>query len=394
MLADPYPVYARYRRHDPVHWGAPYSPDAKGCWYLFRHEDVVAVLKDRRFRREWPEGATAARRQNLPAVQRPFWDLYDQLLLSTDPPEHRRLRALVATAFSAHSVETYRPMVFDVASRLSATLPADFDVVEDYAAQLSFTVICTLLGVPLSDSARLREWIARFAAGLDLRKGDRTMYEASCAARNLLDYFGAVVASRRSDPAGDLITAMVEARDGGDALTDNELLAMCVQLLFAGHETTTGQISITLYNLLREPDQLALVRREPELVPAAVHESLRLNGSVQTAAARKPIEDVSVGGRLIRTGEPVIAFLGAANRDPAVFPNPDVFELSRDHSATIAFGAGIHHCLGARLARLEVEAGVARLVQARPTLRLRPDASPQFRTNVVLPGLSCLPVSG
>jgi cytochrome P450 len=391
VLSDPYPVYARYRRHAPVHWGAPYTPGAKGCWYLFRYQDVVDLLRDRRFRRKWPENGP--RHRNVPDEQRPFWDVFDRLLLSTDPPDHRRLRTLVSHAFTPQKAESYRPLAESVATELVSALPDDFDLVEDYAAQLSFSVICTILGVPIEDSRMVREWITQFGDGLDLRKGERAMREASDAAGGLVEYFGALVTRRRTDPADDLVTALINARHESNRLSHDELLAMCVQLLFAGHETTTTQITTTMFNLLRNPEQLELVRDDPALIPLAVNESLRFEGSVHTAAARKPVEDVVIGDVTIHAGEPVIAFIGAANRDPAVFANPDLFDVRRDNTNAVAFGAGIHYCLGAQLAKVETEAGVAALLRHRPVLQVNTETPPKYGKNIVLPGLRLLRVT-
>jgi cytochrome P450 len=390
-LTDPYPVYARYRRHAPVHWGAPYSPGAKGCWYLFRHQDVVDLLRDRRFRRRWPEGGP--RHRNVPDEQRPFWDVFDRLLLSTDPPDHRRLRTLVSHAFTPQKAESYRPLAESVATELVSALPDDFDLVEDYAAQLSFTIICTILGVPIEDGPMVRKWITQFGDGIDLRKGEHAMREASAAASGLAEYFGALVTRRRTDPADDLVTALINARHESNRLSHDELLAMCVQLVFAGHETTTTQITTTMFHLLRNPEQLELVRDDLALIPSAVNESLRLEGSVQTAAARKPVEDVVIGDVTIPAGEPVIAFIGAANRDPAVFANPDLFDVRRDNANAVAFGAGIHYCLGAQLAKVETEAGVAALLRHRPVLQVNTETPPKYGKNIVLPGLRLLRVT-
>lgn len=391
IAADPYSAYLWYREQDPVHWGKGYKPGADGCWYLFRHSDVVSVLRDRRFVRQWPPGVAAARADQMPPDQRPFWEVFDRLLLSSDPPEHRRLRTLVSAAFTPQTVASYRPFVEETTRALVAELPDEFDLVTDFAAKLSSTVICTILGVPVADGPRLGTWITQFGGGIDLRKGPAAMAEATSAATGLVEYFGAVVAERRKAPRDDLISGLIAARDDADRLTEDELLAMLIQLIFAGHETTLSQIGLCVVNLLHHPDQLDQVLRNRELVAGAVAESLRLNGSVQTAAARKPLEDVLVGDRLIKAGQPVIAFVGAANRDPAVFTNPELFDLTRDNSASVSFGAGIHYCLGAALAKLEVETAISTLLTTHPTLQLGTPTHPA-KYNLVLPGFTALPV--
>lgn len=394
MRDEPYAVYRRYRRDDPVHWGQPYAPGAEGCWYLFRHEHVAAMLRDRRFRRKWSTERTARRIRGAPPDQRPFLEVLDRLLLSTDPPEHRRLRTLVASAFARRAVESYRPLVRAVADELIDALPrpAQFDVIERLAVPLSFRVISELLGAPTEAAGDLRTWLTRFSDGLDLRKGPATMAAAGAATIQLLDYFGELVARRRPRPRADLISALIGARDHDDRLSEGELLAMIIQLVFAGHETTVGQIGAAVLGLLDNPDQLEIARGDPGLVPNAVNESLRHSGSVHTAAARKPTEDVRIGGKLIRAGEPVIAFIGAANRDPAVFGDPDRFDIRRDTSEAIPFGAGLHYCLGAPLARLEVEVAVGALLRRFPELEVVPGHPPEYRANIVLPGITRLAV--
>ncbi|WP_064745412.1 cytochrome P450 [Pseudonocardia acaciae] len=390
--SEPYTVYERYRRLDPVHWGLPYAPGAPGCWYLFRHEHVVAFLRDRRFHRKWPRHASDDRIAHAPARQRPFLEVLDRMLLSTDPPEHRRLRTLVGKAFGQRAVESYRPLVRRLAEDLVDALPrpAEFDVVERLAAPLSFTVICAVLGVPTEHTDRLRTWSARFSDGLDLRKQPDTMAAAGEATVRLLDYFGELVRQRRREPRDDLVSALVSARDDEDRLSEDELLAMIIQLIFAGHETTVAQIGATVLNLLENPDQLALLRADPGLIGNAVEESLRRTGSAHTAAGRKPSEDVRIGDKLIRAGEPVIAFIAAANRDPDVFDDPHRFDIRRDTSAAVPFGAGVHYCLGAQLARLEAETAVATLFRRLPDLQPVPDRPSVYRDNIVLPGIEHL----
>jgi cytochrome P450 len=394
MRSEPYAVYRHYRRHDPVHWGEPSAPGAEGCWYLFRHQHVAAVLKDRRFRRRWSTERTARRIRCAPPDQRPFLEVLDRLLLSTDPPEHRRLRTLVASAFARRAVESYRPLVSATAEELTDALPrpAEFDLVERLAVPLSFRVICAVLGAPTDAARDLRTWVTQFSDGLDLRKGPATMTAAGAATTELLDYFGRLVERRRRRPRADLVSALIGARDQDDRLTEDELLAMIIQLVFAGHDTTVGQVGATVHGLLDNPDQRAIVRRDPGLIANAVSESLRHSGSVHTAAARKPTQDIRIGGKLIRAGEPVIAFIGAANRDPAVFADPDRFDVRRDTSEAIPFGAGVHYCLGAPLARLEVEVAVDTLLRRCPDLELVPGRPPEYRANIVLPGITRLAV--
>lgn len=390
----PYSVFAYYRRHDPVHWGEPYAPGRQGCWYLFRHEHVVSLLRDRRFQRKLPGPRPADGGRQPPEEHRQYLEVLDRLLLSTDPPDHRRLRTLVSQAFAVRAVQSYRPLVQRVAHELVDTLarPARFDLIEEFAVPLSWRVITAVLGLPSDAIDHLRIWITQFGDGLDLRKERNVLAAATSGTAKLLEYFAEVVADHRKHPRGDLISALLNARDNNDRLSEDELLAMLIQLIFAGHDTTVGQIGATILNLLDNPHQLAILQRDPALISAAVSESLRYSGSVHTAAARKPTEDVQLGDKMIRAGQSVIAFIAAANRDPDVFPNPDEFDIARDTAAAVPFGAGIHHCLGASLARLESETAVATLLRRLPTLERTPGSPPRYRANIVLPGVTHLDV--
>ncbi|MEU7632104.1 cytochrome P450 [Nocardia sp. NPDC049220] len=392
LLDDPYKVYARYRRQDPVHWGLPYSPGGSGCWYLFRHDHVLSVLRDRRFRRRQAPG-TRKPDVRVPEEHRGFVELSGRLLLSTDPPDHRRLRSVLAPAFTPIAAESYRAVAVEAADRLIDTLGglSDFDVIDDYAAPVSMAVICAVLGVAEAEvDSRLPGWIAGFGNGFDLRKQSEMMAQAGAAAAELLRYFDTVIAGH--DPARPgLLSVLIAAHEAG-RVTREELSVLCVQVVFAAHGTTVAQIGNMVGDLLARPDQLALLRARPELIAGAVNESVRFNGSVQSAAARKPTDDVAVGDTLIRAGQPVIGFVGAANRDPAVFVDPDRFDITRDTTAAIGFGGGIHHCLGAPLARLECEIAVGTLVHRLPGLAVGADHLPQRQANTVLSGLRHLKV--
>ena len=387
---DPYAVYAAYRRTDPVHWGQPFKVGGAGCWYLFRHDHVVTMLKDRRFRRKsLPDNLLGT--TPVSGESGGFAELSGRLLLSLDPPDHGRLRSLVVPAFAPSEIECYRSVAIEAADRLIDKLEATggFDVIDDYAAPLSMALICAVLGLAADEvHPDLPAWISQFGDGFDLRKEPAAMEKASAAAASMLRYFDAVVAGHgRSRPG--LISALIAAREAHQ-LTQEELLVLCVQIMFAGHGTTVAQVGNMVADLWTHPDQLAMLRAHPELMAGAVNESLRFDGSVQSAAARKSIEDVVLGGVRIRAGEPVIAFVGAANRDPAVFEEPDRFDITRDTGPAVMFGGGIHYCIGTRLTRLECEIAVAALMRRLPNLELAERWSLHRYANVVLPGLSHL----
>ncbi|WP_243703705.1 cytochrome P450 [Mycobacterium marinum] len=384
---DPYAVYATYRQADPVHWGQPFKPGDNGCWYLFRHDHVVAMLRDPRFRRKLvPADPLASGR--VFGAPRGFAELSGRLLLSLDPPHHGRLRSIVAPTFTHSAIESYRMIAAKAADRLIDGLEeaTAFDVIDNYAVPLSMILIAAMLGLTADElHPDLPVWVSRFGDGFDLRKEPAAIARADDAAANMLWFFETAAASHDRLRPG-LISALIAAREAGQ-LTHEELLALCVQLMFAAHGTTVAQIGNMIADLWTRPDQLALLRAHPELMAAAVNESLRFNGSVQSTAARKPIEDVTLGGAHIRAGQPVIAFVGAANRDPKVFEEPDRFDITRARGAAVMFGAGIHYCLGARLARLECQIAVGTLMRRLPRLTLTERTQLHRHTNIVLPAL-------
>ncbi|MEM6928009.1 MAG: cytochrome P450 [Myxococcota bacterium] len=383
FIQDPYPTYARYRQSDPVHWGLPQAPGAEGCWYLFRAREAYAVLKDPRFRRRIgppPMGD----------AESPFVRMSRHWLLSSDPPAHTRLRATVNRAFTARVAGSLRPQVARWADALIDRADGAMDLVRDFAFPLSFEVITTILGIDPDDRAAFRTWSSDIAEGINFRRADaETLVRASRGTEAMLAYFTDRVARRRAHPGDDLMSQLIAA-ETDDALSEEELMAMCIQLVFAGHETTVNWIGNAVLALLRSQEQLERLRAVPSLLPRAMGELLRYDASVQTAAARRPTEDVDVGGRRIRQAETVIAVLGAANRDPEVYAEPEAIRLDRAERTHRSFGVGIHACLGAFLAQMEAEVGVGRLLARAPELRLADRFVPTFREHVVLRGLNAL----
>jgi cytochrome P450 len=350
--ANPYPVYAQFRAHDPVHRGRPPTPGEQdaGWWYLFRYDDVAAVLKDPRFGRAIAPALDAPPPPVPPEEREPFWDMYARWTLALEPPDHTRQRVLLNSAFTARVVEALRPSIAARAAALLDDLTPGrrFDVVADYAFPLTLAVISELLGIPHDDHARVKQWSLTIAAVLDYKRTWDVMGEGNRMTRDFSAFLGEIVAARRERPENDLISRLLAA--GGEAaLDEEELIALCVMLLFAGHETTVNLISAGALLLLTHPDQLALFRARPDLTDDAVGEFLRLHSPIQ-ATTRIAYADVEIGGRLIRRGESVTLLLGSANRDPAMFPNPDQLDLARSPNRHLAFGRGIHYCLGAPLA--------------------------------------------
>jgi cytochrome P450 len=383
FLADPYPTYHRLRAEDPVH----HSP--LGFWVLTRYEDVVSVLRDPRFIKE-PLAALVAARFGAEVPRGVGLSMLDR-----DPPDHTRLRGLVSKAFTPRVVEGLRPRIQEIVDGLIARAQAagSMDVIEEFAYPIPVNVICEMMGVPVKDHERFKGWSLDIARGLDSiwLPPDSEIPRRSAAARHAIsDYFRELIAERRASARGDLLSALIAAEEAGDKLNEEELLATCILILIAGHETTVNLIGNGVLALLRHPAELGRLRVTPGLITSAVEELLRYDGPVQRTA-RVASDDVTIGGRTIRQGEMVMPFIGAADRDPAQFPEPDRLDLSRADNRHIAFGWGIHFCLGAPLARVEGQIAIDTLVRRMPRLELVSDTV-EYRQSLTLRGLKALPV--
>jgi cytochrome P450 len=384
FLADPYPTYHRLREEDPVH----HSP--LDFWVLTRYEDVAAVLRDPRFIKEPLVSMVAAR---FGVSVPPGVGLS---MLDRDPPDHTRLRSLVSKAFTPRVVEGLRPriqkMVDDLITRAEAV--GTMDLIEEFAYPIPVNVICEMLGVPVDDHERFKGWSLDIARGLDSvwLPLESEIPKRSGAARHAIgDYMRGLIAERRASPRGDLLSALIAAEEAGDKLSEDELIATCILLLIAGHETTVNLIGNGTLALLRHPEELRRLRETPGLITSAVEELLRYDGPVQRTA-RITSTEVTIGGRTIPKGEMVMPFIGAADRDPSQFPDPDRLDLGRADNRHIAFGWGIHFCLGAPLARVEGQIAIDTLVRRLPGLALV-DAEPEHRQSLTLRGLKALPVT-
>ncbi|PYN35028.1 MAG: cytochrome P450 [Candidatus Rokuibacteriota bacterium] len=384
FLADPYPTYHRLRAEDPVH----HSP--LGFWVLTRYEDVSAVLRDPRFIKE-PIAALVAARFGAEVPRGVGLSMLDR-----DPPDHTRLRSLVSKAFTPRVVEGLRPRIQQIVDGLIARAQTvgSMDLIEEFAYPIPVNVICEMMGVPVKDHERFKGWSLDIARGLDSiwLPPDSEVPRRSAAARHAInDYFRELIAQRRASPRGDLLSALIAAEEAGDKLNEEELLATCILILIAGHETTVNLIGNGVLALLRHPDQLRHLRQAPALITSAVEELLRYDGPVQRTA-RVASDDATIGDRTIRKGDMVMPFIGAADRDPAQFPDPDRLDFSRGDNRHIAFGWGIHFCLGAPLARVEGRIAIDTLVRRLPGLALVTE-EPEYRQSLTLRGLKTLPVT-
>lgn len=382
LLLDP--AYDELLRHEPVsRVELPYGGQA---WLAVGHADVRMVLSDPRFSRAAVVG------QDVPRV-RPEIDHQASSILNMDPPDHTRLRKLVARAFTARRVEELRPRAAELTAELLAGMRAagpGADLVEHMSVPLPVTIICELLGVPVEDRP-----IFRTGSDAALSTSAMTPQERAAAMEQLVGYMAGLVAQRRATPTDDLLGALVSARDEGDRLNEAELIGLGLGILIGGHETTMNQIGNMTYLLLSRPDRGAALRGDAAAIATAVEELLRFTPLGAAAGfPRIATEDVELSGVTVRAGEAVVVSVHAANRDPEVFDDPDELVLDRAVNRHIGFGYGAHHCLGAQLARMELQEALGGLLREFPDLRLAvPAEDVQWRQGALVRGPRTLPLA-
>ena len=389
VIADPFPSYQLLRAEDPVHWS-----DVLGGWVLTRYDDVKSALLDRRFS---ADRITPFAKHLSADSHAAIADLLQGLgdwAVFTDPPKHTRLRGVMNTAFTSRAIESREPVIQNLVDRLlDAVVPVGrTDLIADFAYPLPAAVIAGMLGASADHLDRIKRWSDDLAAfvGSALATPDKRT-RAQGAMVDMSAYFRALVTARRTQPRDDLMSAMLAAEGQADGLTEDELVATCVLLLFAGHETTTNLIGNGLVALLRHPSQLAALAADPLLAGSAVEELLRYDGPTQ-AVTRIAVEDVELRGRQIRRGARVFLNLSAANRDPEQFYNAEDLDVRRPDNRHIAFGHAIHFCVGAPLARLEARLAIPAVLRRLPELRLETDAL-RWSDSYVLRGVEALPLS-
>ena len=382
VAQDPYPTYAKLRTRDPVHHSR-----LMDAWLFTRYKDVDAILRNHRQFSSNPHRRKASIRQ-----RNTFPPPDDLPMLFLDPPDHTRLRSLVNQAFTRRTINALEPRIRGLMAALLDDIdaPAGFDLMKAVANPLPVTVIAEMLGIPPKDRTRFTFWSNQRARLIEPTITARERKHADAAGESLNAYFRPIIAARRAEPREDIISALVHAEEDGDTLTEREMLNMLRLLLVAGNETTTNLIGNGLLALLRHPDQLRALRDDPSLIPAAVDELLRFDSPVQ-ADFRTAVEDCEANGFPLRRGQGVVLLIGAANHDPAVFDNPDRLDVHRRKVSHISLGRGIHHCLGAFLARLEGRIAFEMLLERFSSIHLLTDR-PTFRTTIVLRGLESLPI--
>ena len=387
FIRDPYPFYQQLRDNDPMHV-TPF-----GSVLASRHAEASLVLRDKRFGKDFVD--RSIRRYGPEIMQEPVFRSMSPWMLQQDPPDHPRLRGLVVKAFTARRVEDMRPRIQQIVDRtLDEVIPhGRMDLIEDFAFKLPVTVICDMLGIPEEHREafyRSSREGGRLLDPVPLSKAEIAEGNAGNAVSTA--YFQHLFELRRKHPGDDLTTQLLQAEEDGAKLSHEELTANIILLFGAGHETTVNLIGNGLLALHRNPDQLALLKARPELITNAIEEFLRYDSSVQLTG-RVALEDIEdLGGRRIPKGEAVLCLLGSANRDPAVYPDaPEQLDITRANVKPLSFGGGIHHCLGAQLARIEAEVAIGTLLRRLPELKLDDPDNPEWRPTFVLRGLKRLP---
>lgn len=389
FLADPYPAYAELRARGRV---IRYAPTDQ--WLVPHHADVSALLRDRRLGRTYQHRFTHEDfgRTAPPPEHEPFHTLNDHGMLDLEPPDHTRIRRLVSKAFTPRTVERLKPYVETLAGELVGALAeaGGGDLLADVAEPLPVAVIAEMLGIPAADRGLLRPWSAAICGMYELNPAEETARAAVRASEEFTAYLRELIAARRAAPGEDLISGLIAAYDEGDRLTEQEMISTAVLLLNAGHEATVNATVNGWWALFRNPAQLAALRADHSLIPTAVEELMRYDTPLQLFE-RWVLEDIEIDGTVIPRGSEVALLFGSANHDPSAFSTPAELNLARADNPHISFSAGIHYCIGAPLARLELTTSMRHLLTRTP--HLTPTTPPTQNPNFVIRGLGALEVS-
>ncbi len=391
--ANPYSTYAELRETAPIHRVT--LPNGQGLWLVTRYDDAEAVLTDRRFVKNWYNVLTPEQLEEMAPIPKVLQPL-SKFMLNMDPPDHTRLRELVQKAFTPRMVEQLRERIQAIADNLLDAVQdkGEMDIIDDYAFPLPIMVIAELLGVPIEDQHKFREWsniIMSSSASEETAEGN--LDKLTPAVEAFTHYLNLLSEEKRKHPKNDLISALIQIEEAGERLSEEELLPMVFMLLIAGHETTVNLIGNGVLALLQHPEQLEKLKSEPSLITSAVEELLRYDGPLERATSRFASTDITIGGTVIPKGDRVLVVLGSADRDCTHFSNPDELDITREDNKHLAFGKGIHYCLGAPLARLEGQIAISTLLRRMPNLQLKvaPEAL-TWRSSLLIRGLDSLPV--
>ena len=388
FLADPYPAYAELHAQGRVQYY-----EATDQWLVPHHADVSALLRERRLGRTYVHRFTHEEfgRTAPPAAHEPFHTLNDHGMLDLEPPDHTRIRRLVSKAFTPRTVERLKPYVGNLAGELVDRLveSGGGDLLTDVAEPLPVAVIAEMLGIPEADRAPLRPWSADICGMYELNPPEEVAARAVRASVEFSDYLRGLIAERREKPGDDLISGLIAAHDEGDRLTEQEMISTAVLLLNAGHEATVNATVNGWYALFRNPDQLEALRADHSLIPGAIEELMRYDTPLQLFE-RWVLDEIEIDGTTIPRGAEIAMLFGSANHDPEVFADPQRLDLTRTDNPHISFSAGIHYCIGAPLARIELAASMTALLEKAPTLALAEE--PKRKPNFVIRGLEGLRV--
>lgn len=387
FFQDPYAVYDRLRQTGPVH--PMRTPDGIDVWVITRYEEAKEALSDPRFTKDFagvPE--IFAQQSTQISAHEAYTDILTKHMLFADPPDHTRLRELSAKAFTRRRVEALRPEIQQIVDGLLDKMAAqrEVDLLRTLSFPMSMAVTCRLLGIPPADEDAFRQWTETiFTTNEPTRMNE--------AVRAVDQYLIGAIEAKRSEPADDLITALINAREDGDRLSDRELVSTCALMFVAGYETTASMVGNAVLALLEHPEKLAEVKADPSLMPNAVDELLRFDGPVNVATLRSTATEVQVGDVTIPKGQFVLVSLISANRDGTKFPEPEQLDFTRPLGGSLAFGHGIHYCLGAPLSRVEIEVALSRLLHRFPNLSLaKPPSTLKWRNSLLVRGLTALPI--
>lgn len=387
--ANPYPFYAWLRAEAPVYRVT--LPDKRSAWLIARYDDVAAALRDERLVKD--RNAMAGEQLTRQPWVRGLFKSFERNMLGLDPPDHTRLRGLVQKAFTPRRIEDMRARIQSISDELldAAERKGQMDLIHDFALPLPVTVIADILGIPQEDRHKFHGWSrAMIGASAASSLGQLRVIPSMLV---FMSYIRKLIKTRRARPQDDLTSALVQAEEAGDQLSEDELVAMIFLLLVAGHETTVNLIGNGTLALLEHRDQMAKLQNDPSLIKTAVEELLRYASPVETADERYAREEIRIQGVTIPRGELVYAGIASANRDERQFPNPDTLDITREPNRHLAFGQGIHYCLGAPLARLEGQIAINTLLRRIPDLRLAvPPEALRWNRGLVLRGLESLPV--
>ena len=398
LLRDPYDIYATYREASPVHWGVASMRDLEGSWYLFRFEENAEVLSDAETFASNP--ASVGRELSVPEAFRPVAHIFQRWLGGMDAPDHRHLRSVLAKAFTPRRINALRPRVETITEMLvteaSRNGQGSFDIVKDIAFPLPMAIVGDALGVTEKDWHLFQDWARDVTNAVDKAGDPEAAAAGSAAIQGMVDYFGELVPQRRANPSDDLLSAMVsEADDQGRPMNEFDAIAIATELGVAGHETATNAIGKAVLGMMDQRDRLEeLGSLSDDALDRAIDELLRWTCPVQRQRWRWAKKDTTLGGQKIEKGQSVVSILGAANRDPNHFPDPDRIDFHRTSGRHMTFGLGNHFCIGSHLARLELRTALGLLARRFPgmTLAEKPEDLP-WSHNSLLPGPEAVPVN-